>query len=111
MVSHALVALMVLVSLGPALHTAWAHDADCDPVVVVHDASQHRISGAADAASSVPSDHCVACHLFRSVRIAGEWRFVQQRPDTAHHVHHAERDLVPSRPSTPLPARAPPVLG
>lgn len=63
-----MVALLAMVSLGPAIHEGVGHDTDCEPVFVVHDAGEHRI-GAAPVRETLPGDeHCVACHLFRNTR-------------------------------------------
>ena len=108
-VSSALVALMTLVSFGPALHEGTGHDTDCEPLFVLHDAAQHRIA-AEPTRDTAPSDaHCVACHLFRNSRGS-------QTSETlsAHAIEstllagHAARWFVGDGAALPLLARAPP---
>ena len=108
--SQALIALTAWMTLAPALHAA-GDDPDCNPAILLHDSSQHRIAGATGAVNTVPSaDHCLACHLFRSSRTAVTWKFVPQGLDDCTPIVAVARGAVIARASLPLPARAPPAL-
>jgi hypothetical protein len=107
-VSQALILLTAWLSVAPVLH-GGGHDPDCDPAVLVHDESQHRLTSASTGASS-PADHCVACHLFRSSRHAGSWRYVPLGLDGRSLDSQLDTAAVTTRTALPLPARAPPAL-
>jgi hypothetical protein len=104
-----LVVSLITTMLGPWLHADDGHDPDFAPLVV-HDASQHRLTADATAASDGETEqHCVACHFVRLVRddAAVDLAIQPQEPgagigfDRAGHV-------VPQISGPPLPARAPP---
>jgi hypothetical protein len=109
MVASALIVLTASLSLGPILHGA-GHDADCDPIVVVHDSSQHAFRSTEPAESdALPShDHCVTCHLFRISRLSPEASPVHAT-DSVRALAPPDKNFLLSDPaSIPLPARAPP---
>lgn len=109
-VSQVLIGLTAWLSFAPAIHGS-GHDAECDPAIIFHDASQHRITGDGLGVTTSPgSDHCVACHLFRLSRNVGAWRFIPQGLDLQALLFAIDRSLVTFAPVVPLPARAPPVL-
>jgi len=109
-VSQVLIGLTAWLSFAPATHGS-GHDAECDPAIIVHDASQHRITGDGPGPDHGPdSDHCVACHLFRLSRTIGNWRFVPQGLDAQALLLAIDRSLIALSSVVPLPARAPPVL-
>lgn len=108
-VSHLLVILTAWLSIAPALHGA-GHDQDCDPALVWHDESQHALTSAPTGSDVHPTDHCVACHLFRNSRHLAAWKFVPQALAADNVSLHVDSGATRSRASVPLPARAPPVL-
>jgi hypothetical protein len=108
--SQALVALTAWISLAPALHAA-GDDPDCNPVIVLHDSSQHRLTNGSGGVDASPSaDHCLACHLFRSSRNTVTWKFVPQGLDDCTLIVAVARHIISTRAALPLPARAPPSL-
>jgi hypothetical protein len=107
-VARTLIVLTAWLSVAPALH-GGDHDRDCDPAVLVHDASQHRIS-AASSGTDIHSDHCVACHLFRSSRHVAAWKFLRQAVDGRSLALQIDSGAVVADATVPLPARAPPAL-
>jgi hypothetical protein len=107
-VSQALIVLTAWLAIAPTLH-GGGHDPDCDPAVLLHDASQHRMTEATSN-DDVHADHCVACHLFRSSRLGAAWRFVPQAVDSNRLALHIASGVVISCAAVPLPARAPPAL-
>ena len=106
----ALVALMAAVSLGPVLHAGVGHDTDCDPVVVVHDESQHRFAAPNIDPDVLPAaEHCVVCHLFRGSRNSETaWNEGGRDLQVALVARLADNSLVGAQTAAPLPARAPP---
>lgn len=63
-----LFALLAMIGSVPSSISALLHDADdafCQPTVIVHDETAHRI-GAARTASSEPQ-HCAVCHWLQSL--------------------------------------------
>ncbi len=110
LIASALVALLVGVSLGPVVHEGVGHDTDCDPILVLHDAGQHRIGAAPATGDTLPqTDHCVVCHLFRSSRSSDSSSGVVQRDVETSLVARTDTAAAVTPPSAvPLPARAPP---
>jgi hypothetical protein len=105
-----LVVLTVGLSAGPALHAGDGHDADCDPVVVVHDESQHRFAARPEATPFPSEAHCVVCHLFRVSRVSHDDAAVDGFDPAPRVLGIAVDDFRVSVTATvPLPARAPPV--
>jgi hypothetical protein len=108
--ARALVVLTASLSLGPILHAGVGHDTDCDPVVVVHDPSQHAFASTRPAGGeALPShDHCVTCHLFRISRLSPEAAAVHAC-ESIRALAPPEKNFLLSTPvAVPLPARAPP---
>jgi hypothetical protein len=104
------VLLTAWLSLAPAIHGA-GHDADCDAPVLFHDPSQHRIGNAVSTDTSFPtSEHCLACHLFRSSRTTASWKFLSPSLDVYAVVLAFDVDLLATTAAAPVPARGPPVL-
>ena len=106
--SRLLLVTLSVTTVGPALH--GVHDTDCDPVVVLHDASQHHFAAAPSAADESPgSDHCVACHFQRTSRGPISWE-----PSglyaliSGNLLHDSDGRLVTPPSVSPQPARAPP---
>jgi hypothetical protein len=107
--SQALIVLTAWLTVAPALH-GGGHDQDCDPTVLLHDASQHHMSAGTSGTDVHPGDHCVACHLFRSSRYVAAWRFIPQTLDLASLAASVDDGGITARAAVPLPARAPPAL-
>ena len=107
-VSQALIVLTAWLTIAPTLH-GGGHDPDCDPAVLLHDASQHRVT-AATSNQDVHADHCVACHLFRSSRLGATWKFIPQAVDSCSLALQIDSGVVFGGSTVPLPARAPPAL-
>lgn len=102
-----LVALSVS-ALGPAAHDV--HDDDCDPVIVLHDESQHHVQAPASP-DELAADHCVACHFARSSRGPASWeRSGLMALDRGVLLYHSDGELRAAPSASPRPARAPPVL-
>ena len=107
-IASVLVALAVVVSLEPMLHSDAGHDPHF--AIEPHDASQHRF--AAPQPDEDPlhgAEHCVICHLFRHSR-SSESRVVDTDVELRGVLVSRVDD--PGRPAAgsalPLPARAPP---
>ena len=97
-------------TLGPVLH--GVHDTDCDPVVVLHDESQHRFAAPATGEDDATGgDHCVACHFLRTSRGPVSWE-----PSGLHTLRsggllfHSDGQIVAAPSTSPQPSRAPPSL-
>lgn len=97
--------------LGPWLHADDGHDADF-VALVVHDASQHRLTAdLSPFAGSAADQHCVACHFIRLIRheaavtLALEPEGLAAGPVVESFAAAAARVAGP-----PPPARAPPAV-
>lgn len=105
-----LIGALLAVMTAPAFHAEVNDDAGCEPVVVSHDTTQHRV-GAAEQARSLAGEHCAICHLIRSTRDS-------DTPDgyRTHAAHrrtpHVASTVACVSPATlaAFPARAPPSL-
>lgn len=107
-VSARLVLLAVAAgAFGPMLH--GVHADECDPAFVLHDENQHHVQAAPSPLSSVPADHCVACHFARSSRGPASWEVTGTVSFAGGLLlRHADGLVVAGPPVAPLPARAPP---
>jgi hypothetical protein len=94
-------------ALGPLLH--GAHEDLCDPSVVLHDETQHRIQSPRGSDDGAADDHCVACHFARASRGAAAWEAsgLVALADGGV-LCPADRSIVAAPSATRLPARAPP---
>jgi hypothetical protein len=97
-------------TLGPAVH--GVHDVDCEPLVVVHDESQHQLAAApSDSDPLAAGEHCLACHFHRTSRGPISWE-----PSGLHalssgdRLFHSDGQLVAMHSASPQPARAPPSI-
>lgn len=106
-----LVASLVTTMLGPWLHADDGHDADFAPLVV-HDASQHRLTAdPLPAHEQTTEQHCVACHVMRLVRDELPVTLPVEPPTLgAGTGFHRAGHVVAQISGPPLPARAPPAL-
>ena len=99
--------VLSVTTLGPVVH--GAHDDQCDPIVVVHDASRHAVQAPA-ADSGMPGDHCVACHFARASRGPAAWEptgLTALAPGVL--LFHHDGQLIAAPSVIPRPARAPPL--
>ena len=98
---------MTPVTVTSLLHDE-ADDAFCNPAVVIHDASAHRIGSPGE--SALPdSQHCVLCHTLQSLRaVSNAIRFVAPSTD-ARLVRAAAAGPLSSLFQSSRPARAPPI--
>jgi hypothetical protein len=94
------------VTVSSLLHDD-SDDAVCNPSVVVHDPSAHRIGA---AASMLPdAQHCVLCHALQSLRaVQAPVRFAPPSVD-ARLVACASAAVVHALIVSTRPARAPPI--
>lgn len=107
--ARVLLLALSVTTLGPALH--GVHDLDCDPIVVVHDESQHRFDGARGTASPFDGEHCVACHFHRSSRGAASWEATGVHPlQESGVLAHGDGAPLALLTASPRPARAPPAI-
>ena len=108
--AHVLLLALSVTTLGPALH--GVHDTDCDPVVVVHDESQHHFAAAPRSDNGVtPGEHCVACHFHRTSRGPVSWVPTGLQALTSGNLlNHSAGRLVAAPAASPQPARAPPAI-
>jgi hypothetical protein len=108
-VAGVLVASLVTAMLGPSLHVDDGHDSDADAPVIVHDASQHRVTPDTQGETPATEQHCLACHVVRLVRddaVETLW-FAPVVVDATRRVDRT-RHVVGPIAGPPLPARAPP---
>jgi hypothetical protein len=108
--AYLLLLALSVTTLGPVLH--GVHDTDCDPVVIVHDESQHQFAApSSNAGAARGGDHCVACHFLRTSRGPVSWE-----PSGLHVLtsgtllFHSDGQLVAAPSASPTPARAPPTV-
>jgi hypothetical protein len=96
-------------TFGPVVH--GAHDDQCDPVVVLHDASQHHVQAPLQDDAIPGGDHCVACHFARASRGPAAWEPSGLTALTAGVLlYHHDGQLIAAPSAAPLPARAPPLV-
>src|SRR5438445_6929554 len=107
----ALFALLVILGSVPVAVIALVHDAvddpDCQPSLVLHDHSAHRI-GAARTTTLPQSQHCVVCHWLQSLQTV---LAATSHAIPSSDVHRLALSALPAgdrRAATDLPARAPP---
>ena len=77
-----LVAVAVLVSLttlGLPHAIGPGHDADCDIIIVAHDASAHQIH-ADRTGDTTDTVHCLACHWARSFKPRSDTTYLRRPP-------------------------------
>lgn len=66
-VAATLLLLVATLGVSYAPHPEDCHDADCGTILVVHDASAHRVGASTSTADTHPL-HCLVCHWARSFR-------------------------------------------
>jgi hypothetical protein len=107
--AHVLLLALSVTTVGPALHEA--HDEELQPVVVVHDESEHHFQAAPSTADTGTSHHCVACHFVRASYGPASWVAAGLVPLAAGvRLTQADGPFVAAAFASPRPARAPPVL-
>jgi hypothetical protein len=109
--AFSVVALLVMLGGVPVAVTGLVHDdaddAICQPQLVLHDHSAHRIGGARTT-SAPENQHCVVCHWLQSLHtvLAGTSHAIPSSD-----VQHLPLSALPAgdrRAVSDLPARAPP---
>jgi hypothetical protein len=108
---RATAALMLVATLsasGLALPHSGERDADCNPILVAHDASAHRIRPDAKPAAT-HAEHCVICHSLRSFYPAFDTFEQAHDALSAEPLHIAQIDRARLLAWTLVPGRAPPV--
>ena len=106
-----LFAVVALLATMPVTVSSLMHDdrddAICNPAVVVHDASAHRIEAA--GAEQPDGQHCVLCHALQSLRaVSAALRFAPPAID-ARLVAGTSIVALNALIASTRPARAPPL--
>ncbi len=109
--AFALFALLVMLGSVPVAVTALVHDdaddAICQPQLVLHDHSAHRIGGA--RTTTVPeSQHCVVCHWLQSLQTVLAATVHSIPSSDVQHLASCAPPAGDRRAASNLPARAPP---
>lgn len=104
-----LFALFIITGSVPISTAALLHDTSddvCQPAVVQHDESAHRLVGAGTA--SPAAEHCAICHWLQSLKTVAVTSGIIEPAAAVQHVPPA-LDVAPGAAATgPLSARAPP---
>jgi len=103
-------ALMLVATLSAgslALPHADERDADCNPILVEHDASAHEIGPGAKPAAA-HTEHCFLCHSLRSLYPAFETFEQPHDAPSAEPLHIARIDRARLLAWALVPGRAPP---
>jgi hypothetical protein len=107
-----LFALLVMTGSVPVSIAALLHDGGddaCQPTVVAHDESAHRIGAARDTSTPAPQ-HCVVCHWSHSVQtLVTAAGFVTPKADS-HRLTVSLVALAGAAALEQLAARAPPAI-
>ena len=107
--AYVLLLVLSVTTVGPALHDA--HDEELQPVVVVHDESEHHFQAPPTAADPGTSHHCVACHFVRASYGPASWVAAGLAAlASGTRLPNAGDVTVAAAFASPRPARAPPVL-
>ena len=107
--AHVLLLVLSVTTVGPILHDA--HDEELQPVVVVHDESEHHFQSAPSTPDTGATHHCVACHFVRSSHGAASWEPMGLVALAAsERLANSDGLFVAAAFSSRRPARAPPVL-
>ena len=104
-------ALMLVATMSAgslALPHADERDADCNPILVAHDASAHQIEPDAKPAAA-HTEHCFLCHSLRSFYPAFDTFEQPHDAPGAESLHIARIDRARLLAWTLVPGRAPPV--
>jgi hypothetical protein len=108
----ALFALLVITGSVPVSISALLHeggDDDCQPVLVLHDESAHRI-GASRGSTPAESQHCVVCHWLQSAQTPATAAFMAAPPVDSHHLAISALPLAGDAVPELVAARAPPLV-
>ena len=109
--AFSLFAVLVMLGSVPAAVTAMVHDAgddpDCQPSLVLHDHSAHRI-GAARTITVPPAPHCVVCHWLQSLQTTAPMPAVGAPPGDCHQLAVVVHPRTLASVESSLAARAPP---
>jgi len=106
----ALFALLVITGSVPVSISALLHegaDDACQPVLLAHDESAHRIGASRD---TTPDDaqHCAVCHWLQSVQAPATSAFTAVASTGSHHLAESALPLSGSDVLELVAARAPP---
>jgi hypothetical protein len=106
-----LFALLVMLGSVPVAVTALVHDdgddPDCQPSLVLHDHSAHRI-GTARTTPVPQGQHCVVCHWLQSLQTTTPLATVGAPPSDCHQLAVVIHPLTLASVKSSLAARAPP---
>jgi hypothetical protein len=109
--AFAIFALLVMLGSVPAAVTALVHDdgddPDCQPSLVLHDHSAHRI-GAARTTTVPQSQHCVVCHWLQSLQTTAPSTSIGAPPSDCHQLAVLVHPVSLASVASSLAARAPP---
>jgi hypothetical protein len=106
----ALFALLVITGSVPVSISAQLHegaDDACQPVLVLHDESAHRV-GASRGVAPADSEHCAVCHWLQSVQAPASAAFMAAPAADSHHLAVSALPLSGSDVLELVAARAPP---
>jgi hypothetical protein len=108
----ALIALLVITGSVPVSISALLHeggDDECQPILVLHDESAHRIGASRGSAPADPQ-HCIICHWLQSVQTPVTAAFMAAPPADAHHLSVSALPLAGDAILELVAARAPPLV-
>jgi hypothetical protein len=109
--AFSLLALLVMLGSVPVAVTAVVHDdgddAICQPQLVLHDHSAHRIGGARTTTVPQPQ-HCFVCHWLQSLQTVLAHTSQAIPSSDVHHLALSAAPAGDRRAASDLPARAPP---
>jgi hypothetical protein len=97
----------VVVSMSALLHEG-ADDA-CQPSVIVHDESAHRI-GTSRGSATPDAQHCVVCHWLQSVQTLVTASGTAAPPTDCHQLTVSALPLAGTAALEQIAARAPPAI-
>jgi hypothetical protein len=104
-------ALLVMLGSVPVAVTALVHDdaddAICQPQLVLHDHTAHRIGGARTTPAP-ETQHCVVCHWLQSLQTTAPSAIVGQPATDCHQLTVTTTPATLSSVASARAARAPP---
>jgi hypothetical protein len=104
-----MVVVLVTSTAVPLVHTVDRHEVDAHgPVLVLHDAGQHRIAADPRANTDTAQEHCAACHLAGAFSPPGLESTGTPALRAGMQVAHGTTRVALSQLDLRVPARAPP---